>query len=73
MEMLREYLIVLGYILLVALVLGAVFMAIVWVIALVMPGEEGNRPLPPNLRAANEAARAEAWRQLDARLKGRDR
>ena len=34
-----------------------------------VPREEGNRPAPPDVLAR----RADAWRQLDARLKGRDR
>lgn len=34
-----------------------------------VPSEEGNRPAPPDVLAR----RADAWRQLDARLKGRDR
>jgi hypothetical protein len=38
-----------------------------------VPPEEGNRPAAPDVLAQRATARAEAWRQLDARLKGRDR
>jgi hypothetical protein len=38
-----------------------------------VPAEEGNRPAAPDVLAQRATARAEAWRQLDARLKGRDR
>lgn len=38
-----------------------------------VPADEGNRPASPEVLAQRAQARADAWRQLDARLKGRDR
>jgi hypothetical protein len=38
-----------------------------------VPADEGNRREPPELLAGRERARAEAWRQLEARLRGQDR
>jgi hypothetical protein len=68
MEMLREYLVVLGYILLLALVLGAVLALVAWFISLCLPtGEDGNRPLPPGVLAARAAARQDALNKIAAR------
>jgi hypothetical protein len=75
-----NWLIVLGVIAALSLVAGAACLAVV---CYMPPLEEGNRPLPPSVLAANEQARhaaiarinarAEAWRQYDARRKGQDR
>jgi hypothetical protein len=67
MEMLREYLVVLGYILLVALVLGAIELLVVWLIARAMPNDEGNRRVQAEVLRAREEAREEALAKIAAR------
>jgi len=45
--MIRDYLVVLGYIVLLALVLGAVLSVVMWIIARCFPTGEDERPRPP--------------------------
>jgi hypothetical protein len=47
--------------------------AIAFCIARPVPANEGNRRVPPEVLAQRARARAAAWEQLNARLKGRDR
>jgi hypothetical protein len=56
----------------IALAVAAIVAAALYVTRPV-PLEEDNRPAAPDVLAHRATARAEAWRQLDARLKGRDR
>ncbi len=51
----------------------AAVVAFAFVVARPVPPEEGNRRAAPDVLARRAAARAEAWAQLDARVKGRDR
>jgi hypothetical protein len=51
----------------------ALCFGLAWLVTRPVPREEGNRPASPEVLARREAARAEAWRQLEARLRGQDR
>jgi hypothetical protein len=56
----------------IVLALAAIITAALWITRPVPPAE-GNRRAEADVLARRDAARKDAWRQLEARLKGQDR
>lgn len=66
MEMLREYLIVLGYAVALATALGVGLVVLTWIVARETPTEEGNRPVSPEVRRQREEERLDALERISA-------
>jgi sugar phosphate isomerase/epimerase len=67
MEMLRDYVIVLAYAVALAAALGVGLVVLTWFAVRAMPGDEGNRPVSPEVLRAREEARLDALERIAAR------